>query len=147
MTKSTNQLKKLSCTWKDPKTNDTCSKICYDRGNLLVSIQNNFSYFQVHMRMHTGKKPYVCHICEQRFSTSGNKNDHMRRHAGQKPYACPVPKCEVSYYRKYQLLQHGSSRKHNHISTDEFKVLMSQYIQPNLTVSHGYQKIEEKLDA
>ena len=56
------------------------------------------------MRKHTGKKPYQCKVCGQRFSTSGNKNDHERRHAGFRPYACPVTGCKATYYRRYQLV-------------------------------------------
>ena len=41
-----------------------------------------------HLRIHTGQKPFQCHICLRCFSRSDHLTTHIRTHTGEKPYAC-----------------------------------------------------------
>lgn len=48
------------------------------------------SKLKQHMRVHTKEKPYVCKICAQAFSMSGNLKRHVMTHTGERPHVCEI---------------------------------------------------------
>ena len=57
-----------------------------------------------HMRLHTGLKPYECHVCSQVFSRSDHLHTHLRTHTGEKPYKCP--QCPYAAPRRDMITRH-----------------------------------------
>ncbi|XP_069588312.1 zinc finger protein Xfin-like [Ranitomeya imitator] len=77
--------KKYSCT--------ECDKSFLDKSKLAV-----------HLRTHTGERPFKCSLCDKAFIQWSRLTEHRKTHTGEKPYVCS--ECGKSFLKMSKLTIH-----------------------------------------
>ncbi|EEA18864.1 DNA-binding transcription factor [Talaromyces marneffei ATCC 18224] len=94
------------------------------------------THLDIHMRAHTGLKPFKCNEpqCGQRFSQLGNLRTHERRHTGERPFKCEV--CGKCFAQKGNVRAHMFTHAKSKPYTCQLDSCWKQFTQLGNLKSH-----------
>ncbi|XP_065349784.1 zinc finger protein 778-like [Cloeon dipterum] len=98
----------------------------------------------VHMRTHSGVRPFKCNICFKAFTTRWNLNQHMWTHESpaQLPLKCDVQQCRKAFYRKEDLEAH--KRSHTKHKAYTCNVCGMKFLRKSNCMRHYREHVKDK---
>ena len=79
-----------------------------------------------HMYTHTGERPHACCLCPKRFAGANDLRRHMRTHTGERPYACD--QCNKTFVQSSHLKDHR--RMHMGEKTHKCPICSKKFLRP-----------------
>uniref|UniRef100_A0A182Q8M5 Protein krueppel n=1 Tax=Anopheles farauti TaxID=69004 RepID=A0A182Q8M5_9DIPT len=70
---------------------------------------------QMHLRTHSGEKPYACNLCPRRFAQKHNLAIHIRTHTGERPYQCEICSKQFSALGNFQAHKKIHTNERDHV--------------------------------
>lgn len=106
---------------------------------------------KLHMRSHTGQKPYTCTIegCDLAFPTAGQLNRHQRSHINGRTFVCDEEGCNKVFMRSTHLRDHKLTHEEGifftcHYCAASFDTKRSLYVHIKYHLKNNYVPEEKK---
>ncbi|XP_037942659.1 zinc finger protein 436-like [Teleopsis dalmanni] len=100
---------------------------------------NNFSsrnHFLIHLKRHSGDKPFQCELCPDKFFTHTELKRHMRKHTGERPFACKYCDRRFSDYSTRVKHERTHTNERPFSCTQCGKSFTTSYILKNHMLTH-----------
>ncbi|XP_055681295.1 zinc finger protein 195-like [Lutzomyia longipalpis] len=83
---------------RGPKPQPKVPQTCYECNKTFKCS----AQLQMHVRTHTGERPFACSYCPRRFAQKHNLQIHTRTHTGEKPFCCEICSKQFSALGNFQ---------------------------------------------
>ncbi|XP_050293135.1 gastrula zinc finger protein XlCGF17.1-like [Anthonomus grandis grandis] len=88
---------------KEPKPKGNVVKKTMSCSSCDKSFKSNYD-LKVHLRLHTGEKPFTCSTCDKSFADNRVLKKHKKIHTDNKPHECPI--CNKKFLHLFSLKTH-----------------------------------------